>query len=86
MRAGLKVCAVSMTQAPNRVRELRLAAGRRGWTQEKLAREAHVNAATISRIEGGKYRPSPLVAYRIAKAFGLTVEEVFPPEDQEAAV
>ncbi len=61
----------------NRIRELRVAKGR-GWTQEKLAQKARVTVGTISRLESETRNPSPLVAHRIAKALGYTVEEVFP--------
>jgi putative transcriptional regulator len=46
-------------------------------TQEQLARQVGVNRHTIMAIEGGKYAPSLLLAFQIAAAFGLPLEEVF---------
>lgn len=68
---------------PNRVRELRVARGR-GWTQERLAREARVSVGTISRLETGSRNPSPLVAYRIARALDVDVDELFPEPEKVA--
>lgn len=46
-------------------------------TQQKLADKAGVTRQTIFAIESGKYAPSLPLAFRIAKAFGVGVEEVF---------
>lgn len=46
-------------------------------TQEELALEVGVTRQTITSIEGGKYTASLPLAYKIAKFFGLTIEEVF---------
>jgi len=70
----------------NRIRELRLAMGREGWTQERLARVARVSLGTVSRLETGERMPSLLVANRIARALGVSPEEVWPDLPQEAAV
>jgi transcriptional regulator with XRE-family HTH domain len=56
----------------------------RGWTQERLAYEAKVAVATISRLERGERNASPLVAFRIAKALGVSVEEAFPEPEKVA--
>jgi len=52
-------------------------------TQEELADRIRVTRRTINSIERGKYNPSIEVAYRIAKTFGVTIEEVFCFEDDE---
>jgi putative transcriptional regulator len=70
---------------PNRIRELRVAKGL-GWSQEKLAREARLSYSAISRLERGERQPSPMAAYRIAKALEVPVEDVFPDMREEAAV
>ncbi|WP_332449568.1 helix-turn-helix transcriptional regulator [Methanoculleus sp.] len=54
-------------------------------TQEELADTIRVTRRTINSIERGKYNPSIEVAYRIAKTFGVTIEEVFCFEDGEDA-
>ncbi|CDM26137.1 transcriptional regulator, XRE family [Methanoculleus bourgensis MS2] len=52
-------------------------------TQEELANRIRVTRRTINSIERGKYNPSIEVAYKIAKTFGVTIEEVFCFEDDE---
>lgn len=47
------------------------------WTQEELAGRVNVTRKTINTIENGKYSPSAYLAIKIARAFGVTVEEVF---------
>jgi len=46
-------------------------------TQEALARELGVTRQTVLAIEKGKYDPSLDLAFRIARYFGVTIEEVF---------
>ena len=52
-------------------------------TQEELADAIRVTRRTINSIERGKYNPSIEVAYKIAKVFNVTIEEVFCFEDDE---
>jgi putative transcriptional regulator len=59
----------------NRIRELRFHNGE--MTQEELARRAGVTRQTIIALEAGKYVPSLLLAFRLASAFGVKVEDVF---------
>lgn len=59
----------------NRIRELRFARDR--MTQQALADSVGVTRQTILAIEAGKYSPSLEVAFRIARVFGVTVDEVF---------
>ena len=59
----------------NNIRRLRFEAGE--MTQEELGRLAGVTRHTIMAIEGGKYAPSLLLAFRIARAFSKNVEDVF---------
>ncbi len=63
----------------NRIRRLRFEHGE--MTQQQLADKARVTRQTIIAIEGGKYSPSLPLAFRIARAFGATVEDVFQYED-----
>lgn len=56
-----------------KVRDLRLS---RGWTQAELADMVSVSARTIISIEREQYSPSLMLAYRLARAFGTTVEEL----------
>ncbi|HIV68800.1 MAG TPA: helix-turn-helix transcriptional regulator [Candidatus Butyricicoccus stercorigallinarum] len=56
-----------------RVRELRTAAK---MTQQQLADLVHVSSRTIISIEKEQYSPSLMLAYRIARVFGVTVEDL----------
>jgi len=58
----------------NRIRVLR---AERGWSQAELAERVDVSRNSINAVENGKFDPSLPLAFRIADAFGLTVEEVF---------
>ena len=56
-----------------KVKELRM---KLGLTQQQLADLVHVSSRTIVSIEKGQYSPSLMLAYRMARAFGVTVEEL----------
>jgi putative transcriptional regulator len=58
----------------NRVRTLRL---KRGWSQAEFARELGISRQSLYAIETGRFDPSLPLAFKIAKAFGLTIEEIF---------
>lgn len=45
--------------------------------QEELAKVLGVSRQTISSLENGRYNPSILLAYKIARYFGMSIEEVF---------
>ena len=55
----------------------------RGIRQEDFAKAMGVSRQTISSLENGRYNPSILLAYRIAKYFEMTIEQVFCFEDSE---
>jgi putative transcriptional regulator len=59
----------------NRMRRLRFERGE--MTQQELADQVGVTRHTIMAMEGGKYNPSLLVALKVARVFGVTVEDVF---------
>ena len=61
----------------SRVRELREA---QGWSQAQLGERLEVSRQTINAIETGKYDPSLPLAFRIARLFGLRIEDVFLPD------
>ena len=58
----------------NRLEEIRKA---RGVTQEELAVILEVSRQTIGSLESGRYNPSILLAFRIARYFGMAIEEIF---------
>lgn len=62
----------------NRLKVLR---AERNWSQAKLADELDVSRQTINAIERGKYDPSLPLAFKIAKLFGSTIEDIFTPDD-----
>jgi len=63
------------TRIENRIRRLRF--DRNEMTQQELAEKVGVTRQTINAIELGKYSPSLEVAFRIAHALGVPLEEVF---------
>ena len=64
----------------NRIQELRR---ENRITQEELAVRCKVTRQTIISLENGKYNPSIFLAQKIAKVFGLTIEQVFIFEEEE---
>ena len=66
----------------NQIRRLRFENGE--MTQQQLADKAGVTRQTIIAIEGGKYSPSLTLAFRIARTFGVKVEDVFRYGDEDS--
>ena len=58
----------------NRIRVLR---AEKGWSQAELAEQVAVSRNSINAVENGKFDPSLPLAFRIADAFGLRIEDVF---------
>jgi putative transcriptional regulator len=71
---------VAKAEIRNHVRRLRFEHGE--MTQQELAEQARCTRQTIIALEQGKYVPSLALAFRIARAFGRSVEEVFEPPDE----
>jgi len=63
----------------NRIEEIRK---EKGIRQEELAKLLGVSRQTISSLETGRYNPSIFLAYKIAKYFGMAIEEVFIFEEE----
>jgi putative transcriptional regulator len=61
----------------NRLKVLR---AERDWTQSDLAGRLEVSRQTVNAIETGKYDPSLPLAFRIARIFERSIEEIFDPE------
>lgn len=63
----------------NRLEELRK---QRGIKQEELAAALEVSRQTIGSLENGRYNPSILLAFKIAKYFHMNIEEIFIYEEE----
>lgn len=66
----------------NRIRELRFLTGE--MTQQSLAERVGITRQTVIALEKGKYYPSLELAFRIARTFGIPLEEVFEVVDAPA--
>jgi putative transcriptional regulator len=67
----------------NRIKVLRAGYN---WSQEELADKLGVSRQTVNAIERGKYDPSLPLAFKIARVFNLTIEEIFQPTEIELSV
>ena len=63
----------------NRLEEIRKS---RGIRQEKLARALEVSRQTIGSLENGRYNPSILLAFKIARYFDMKIEDIFLYEEE----
>jgi putative transcriptional regulator len=52
-----------------------------GVTQEELAEALEVSRQTISSLENGRYNPSIILAFKIARFFNKAIEEIFVYEE-----
>ena len=66
----------------NRLEEIRKA---RGIRQEELAAALEVSRQTIGSLANGRYNPSIILAFKIARYFGMSIEEIFIYEEEEKA-
>lgn len=55
----------------------------KGIKQEDLADALSVSRQTIGSLENGRYNPSILLAFKIAKYFNLSIEDIFVYEEEE---
>jgi putative transcriptional regulator len=67
----------------NRLRVLR---AERDWTQANLAERLGVSRQTVNALETEKYDPSLPLAFRIARLFGVKIEDVFSDKDEPVRV
>ena len=65
----------------NRIEQIRK---QRGILQEEFAKAMGVSRQTISSLENGRYNPSIMLAYKIARYFDMTIEDVFIFEEENA--
>jgi putative transcriptional regulator len=64
----------------NRLLALRV---EKGWSQQELAEMVDVSRQTIISLENGRYNPSILLAFRLARLFNLQIEDIFLYSDEE---
>jgi putative transcriptional regulator len=62
----------------NKLKPLR---ANKGWTQAELAMQLDVSRQTIIAIEKGKFDPSLPLAFKAARLFELSIEEIFDDQD-----
>lgn len=62
----------------NRLEEIRKS---KGLNQEELAEILEVSRQTISSLENGRYNPSIILAFKIARYFNMTIEDIFIYEE-----
>ena len=65
----------------NRLEEIRKA---KGITQGDLAAALEVSRQTVSSLENGRYNPSIILAFKIARYFDLSIEDIFIYEGDES--
>ena len=63
--------------------KIRVARAEVRMTQQQLAEAAGLSRQTINAIESGKFVPSTVLALKMAKIFGKSVEEIFQLEDED---
>jgi len=63
----------------NRLEEIRK---QRGVKQEELASALEVSRQTIGSLENGRYNPSIILAFKIARHFDMSIEEIFIYEEE----
>jgi putative transcriptional regulator len=63
----------------NKLEEIRKS---RGITQEQLAAALQVSRQTIGSLENGRYNPSIILAFKIARYFNLSIEDIFIYEEE----
>jgi len=64
----------------NRLEEIRK---QLGIKQEELAEKLEVSRQTIGSLENGRYNPSIILAFKIARFFNMSIEEIFIYEEEE---
>lgn len=64
----------------NKIEEYR---SKNGLTQQELADRVEVSRQTIISLESGRYNPSILLAFRLAREFGETIENLFTYKEKE---
>lgn len=64
----------------NRLKVLR---AEHNWSQAELAERLNVSRQTVNALETGKYEPSLILAFKIARLFSLSIETIFMPSETD---
>ena len=64
----------------NRLKVLR---AEHNWSQAELAERLNVSRQTVNALETGKYEPSLILAFKIARLFNLSIETIFMPSETD---
>ncbi len=73
---------MDLVEIPVRSR-LKVLRAERNWSQANLADALDVSRQTINAIENGKYDPSLPLAFKMARLFDCSIEDIFTPDDLE---
>ncbi len=65
----------------NRLKVLR---AERDWSQGDLAQRLEVSRQSVNAIETGKFDPSLPLAFKLARLFGMPIEEIFSDEEERS--
>ena len=65
----------------NRLKVLR---AERDWSQGDLAQRLEVSRQSVNAIETGKFDPSLPLAFKLARLFGMPIEQIFSDEEQQS--
>ena len=63
--------------------KLEILRAQKGWTQQELAERVGVSRQTIISLERGRYNPSIQLAFRLARQFEVTIEDIFIYSEEE---
>ncbi len=65
--------------------QLKVLRAMRNWSQADLAEHLDVSRQTVNALETGKYDPSLPLAFKIARLFQLSIEQIFDPESEQGS-
>lgn len=80
MKSGIQECSSTTSIPASVLQDLPLW---KSWTWEELAGALEVSRQTIGSLENGRYNPSIILAFRIARYFDMSIEEIFIYEEEE---
>lgn len=63
--------------------KLKVLRAERNWSQNDLAERLNVSRQTINALETGKYDPSLILAFKIARLFERPIDAIFFPKEEE---